>query len=102
MNGVFRNPFPALVVGKYCLVFVSGVFERQGKVLDAVLGDSPVYLVQWYDFIEGIPTYQTLVPLSTMLVDGWRFFDTQAEWEEAGGQLLVAMIDFTPADEQHA
>jgi hypothetical protein len=75
LNQAAERPFtPGSLVGSFCHRHEDdGSNVWQGAV---VAEPAPgVFLVEWFDWIIGASTYQTLVPIGEMTGD-WRFYDS--------------------------
>jgi hypothetical protein len=71
---------PASLVGSFVHRNV-GTDDDGGVWQGAVVAEPApgIYLIEWFSWIAGDSTHQTLVPITDMTGPGWRIYDT-AEW----------------------
>lgn len=91
------------LVGLFCIAPREGG-HWQGSIRGALSDD--VFLVQWYGWGFGTPTYSQPIALREML--GWRFYDDEDDWRSAGTEIAAIDLrgralfaDLTPIGEGH-
>ncbi len=82
---------PNKLVGLFFHTTKDGEITWQGHV-EAKLDDR-LYLVQFYSWVMGEPTFAQITTIWNMFEEGkeWRFYKTAQDWREAGDAYLAKL-----------